>query len=159
MNLFSFLILWENSFLLPSISMADTNVQENDSFWLTFSAGIKWKEYIQSIPKSATRKVGSLCYARAGFLNLAYPSTPFTICQNAISSPTPRFQGDRPDRPNSIIALLLALNLLWSQFTPWGWISPPVLDSFSCQNIAVTSSLVFLLYNYRFLISPKEEPI
>lgn len=47
---------------LPSISMADANLQENDLLYLLrlmFFADRKWNNYIESIARFAARKVGS----------------------------------------------------------------------------------------------------
>lgn len=55
--------------------MGDANLQDSDSlcpFGLTFSADIKWKNYIQSIVWPAARKVGSLGHARPFFARISY---------------------------------------------------------------------------------------
>lgn len=47
--------------------MADANPQKSNSLHLlgqTFSVDMKWKDYNESIAKSAARKVGSPCQAR-----------------------------------------------------------------------------------------------
>lgn len=50
--------------LLLSIGIADAILQESDSLHLlglTFTAVMKWKDYIESIVRSAAKKVSSLC--------------------------------------------------------------------------------------------------
>lgn len=46
--------------------MADDNLQENDSFSvlaLTFTADMKWEQYIKAIAMSAAKKIALLCRA------------------------------------------------------------------------------------------------
>lgn len=55
--------------------MAYANLQENGTFGLivlTFSGELKWKDYIQSITKSAATDVGLLRRARISFLGGIY---------------------------------------------------------------------------------------
>lgn len=60
---------------LTFISMSDASLQKRDSLrllGLLFSADMRWKDYTESIARSAAKKVGSLCRARQFFLSSIY---------------------------------------------------------------------------------------
>lgn len=111
---------------LVDIHNADENISEDTKHEITSSWQfllwywiwvISWLVGIVLMPKWYNKIISSTAYCTAGVLTLAYPMHRFHHLSECHFPPP--FRSDRPDRPNSIIALLPSpLNLLWSQFTP-----------------------------------------